>query len=369
VRKERVMALIDIYRNNIQRKRSELAKLSHDKSNESKRVADAHKKYISAQKSISSTTSQSTLKSKMSEMARAQEDISKANTRIADIDKKIAQKEMDIACEEKRVRTEEAQIERKRQADESKRLEASKREIRSINSALSQQSRIQSILTTEQENMQRAIQELQQLPEKIIVLFMASNPTDTPQLRLDEEVRSIQETIRKSEHRDSVSLHSRWAVRASDILQAINEENPTIIHFSGHGRDTGELVLQNPDGSRKLVSKEAITQAISTVSEGVRMVFFNACFSAEQADEITNHIEAAIGMTVSIGDEAACVFASQFYSSIGFGLSLEKAFLQAKAALMLEGIPEENTPELFVRDGLEAKNIYIVKPSAIMLDT
>ena len=216
-----------------------------------------------------------------------------------------------------------------------------------------------------QEDIQRAIQELQRLPEKITVLFMASNPTGTAQLRLDEEVRSIQEMIRKSDHRDSVDFRSRWAVRASDILQAINEENPTIIHFSGHGADTGELVLQNPDGSMKFIIKEAISQAISTVSDTVRLVFFNACFSAFQADEITKHIEAAIGMTVSISDDAARVFAAQFYSAIGFGLSLQKSFAQAQAALMLEGISEENTPQLFLRDDVDADSIYIVKPSNI----
>ena len=54
-----------------------------------------------------------------------------------------------------------------------------------------------------------------------------------------------------------------------------------------------------------------------------------------------DHVDVAIGMNTSIGDEAALVFASQFYSSIGFGKSIKTAFDQAKAALMLEGIPEK----------------------------
>ena len=66
-------------------------------------------------------------------------------------------------------------------------------------------------------------------------------------------------------------------------------------------------------------------------------------------------------MMDSIGDEAACTFAEQFYSSIGFGHSLQKAFSQAKAALMLEGIPEEKTPQLYVKDGLDADSIYLVR--------
>ena len=189
---------------------------------------------------------------------------------------------------------------------------------------------------------------------------MASNPIDQTSLRLDKEARDIQEKIRKSEYRDSIVFESRWATRTIDILQAINETNPTIVHFSGHGADTGELVLENVDGSTKLVSKEAVTAAISTASDTIKLVLFNACFSQSQAENIVQNIASAIGMSIEIGDEAACVFAANFYSSIGFGHSLQKAFNQAKAALLLEGIPEDSTPQLFVQDGLSANELYFV---------
>ena len=68
-------------------------------------------------------------------------------------------------------------------------------------------------------------------------------------------------------------------------------------------------------------------------------------------------------MKTSIGDEAARIFASQFYSSIGFGLSVKKAFDQAKSLLMMEGIPEEDTPELFTQGSVDAEELIIVNPS------
>lgn len=77
---------------------------------------------------------------------------------------------------------------------------------------------------------------------------MTSNPINVPSLRMDEEAREIGEMIRKSEYRDSVSFVTKWAVRPQGVLQAINEENPTIIHFSGHGSKEDELVFQNPRG-------------------------------------------------------------------------------------------------------------------------
>ena len=213
-----------------------------------------------------------------------------------------------------------------------------------------------------QQQMQNDINKLLAIPQKITVLFMASNPYGTTQLRVDEEARAIQEKIRLSEYRDSVNFESRWATRSSDIFQAINETNPTIIHFSGHGADTGDLVLQNPDGSIKLVKKEAITQAMATVSETIRLVVFNTCFSENQAKSVVANIEAAIGMAESISDDAARIFAAQLYSAIGFGKSLSTAFNQARAQLLLEGVEEENIPKLYTREDINVDEMILVQP-------
>lgn len=206
----------------------------------------------------------------------------------------------------------------------------------------------------------RTLEELKNLPKEITVLFIASNPLDAPQLRLDEEARSIQEMIRKSEHRDSVSFETRWATRALDVIQAINEENPAIIHFSGHGSYDDEIVFQDNQGNAKPISKEAIVQTLMSTSDAIKLVFFNTCFSYGQAQEVVQHVDAAVGVTTTIGDVAARVFAAQFYSAIEFGLSIKQAFEQGKVALMLEG--EEDTPELYVKDGLNPNELIIVKP-------
>ena len=352
------MALIDTYRNNISRKRSELAKLSQDRAKESPKIANQQQKIVSAKRAISSTKSESTIKSRLNDIKRAEEEIAKINKKIADFDTKIAKKDKEIADEERKYRQEE-QKELKKKTDAAKKQEAeSKKVLKSIDNTLRTHEQTQrNIFTT--------LSELQKIPEKIIVLFLASNPDGTGKLRLDEEARDILEKIRLSEYRNSVEFITRWAVRTSDILQAINETNPTVIHFSGHGTDTDELVLQNTDGSPKFVSKEAIVQVISTVSDNVRLVFFNTCFSFGQAEAVIKHVDAAIGMVTSVGDEAAKIFASYFYSSIGFGKSLDISFRQAQAAMMLEGITGEDTPQLYIKDGLTAEDIILVRPPSI----
>jgi hypothetical protein len=55
------------------------------------------------------------------------------------------------------------------------------------------------------------------------------------------------------------------------------------------------------------------------------------------------------------------IFAASFYRALGFGRSVQEAFDQGKVALLLEGIPEEHTPELLVRAGVNASHMFLVE--------
>ena len=74
---------------------------------------------------------------------------------------------------------------------------------------------------------------------------------------------------------------------------------------------------------------------------------------------VVQYVDTAAGMSISIGDKVACVFAIQFYSAIGFGHSLQIAFRQAIAQLTLEGIKE--TPKTVCPKGLDANDIELVQ--------
>jgi hypothetical protein len=207
----------------------------------------------------------------------------------------------------------------------------------------------------------------------IKILFIAANPfepvafhsgssawlTHMP-LGLDHEYREIQQKLRASEYRDDIHLVSRWAARPDDLLQALNEERPQIVHFSGHGSDVNELVLSDDAGRPKVVSKSAIESLFRTTKGYVRAVVLNACFSRGQAAAIVKSVDCAVGMKREIGDKAAIVFSASFYRAIGFGCSVKEAFEQGQTALELEGIPEASTPKLLCRVGVEPARLKLV---------
>lgn len=338
--------MIDTYRNNVARKRDEVARLTEQKAKEYAKIASINNKVQSAARQMNSSKILTTINNRRKEICKHQEDIAKVEKKISDFESKIAKKNRELQTEQKKLSSEELKEAKRLQKQQENFQRDQARAFNSVSITLSEHS--------------EAISTLQELPDEITVLFFASNPRDQVQLSLDEEVRSIKEMISKSRHRDVVKFESCWAVRPGDILQYINQYQPTIVHFSGHGSSNDELVLMDNNSNTKLVSLDAIVQAMSVANDNLRLVFFNTCHSKNQAHSVVEYIECAIGMNTAITDEAAQIFAAQLYSSIGFGLSLDKAFNQAKAALMLEGITEEQTPTLFVKSGHDANAIYIV---------
>lgn len=195
------------------------------------------------------------------------------------------------------------------------------------------------------------------------ILFLAASPDGEQKLALDVEARQIREKIRAAEHRDTLVFRSEWAVRPDDLLQYLNEYRPQAVHFSGHG-SSSELILNDENGHPKPVSREALRRLFGLHRESVRLVVLNACFSQAQAQAIVEEIDCAIGMKRAIGDEAAIVFAAAFYRKLGFGDSVAKAFEEGRVALMLQGIPEESTPQLLVRSGVDANRVFLAGPAA-----
>ncbi|GEM_PF-6400098 len=194
---------------------------------------------------------------------------------------------------------------------------------------------------------------------KTKILFLAANPNGTNALALDQECREIEEKLRASARRENIEFHTKWAVRPKDLLQYLNECRAEIIHFSGHGSATDELILADAADKAKPVSKAALKQLFTTFKDNIRVVVLNACYSHPQAEAITEVIDCAVGMSKSIGDRAAIVFAAAFYQAIGFGRSVRFAFDAGKTALLLEGIPEDQTPKLVVRRGVNADEIIL----------
>jgi hypothetical protein len=157
------------------------------------------------------------------------------------------------------------------------------------------------------------------------ILILSANPEDTARLRLDEEVREINEGLQRSRNRDRFTIYQQWAVRLRDLRRAMLDYEPRIVHFCGHGEING-LMVENDDGEAVLVNSEALAGLFELFTTQVECVILNACYSESQAESINEHIKYVIGMRKEIQDRAAIEFAVGFYDALGAGRTVEEAF-------------------------------------------
>lgn len=197
------------------------------------------------------------------------------------------------------------------------------------------------------------------MPGPIKILFLSSNPKNISRIRLDQEIREVDERIQLGKCRDQFELISHFAVRPRDIARALLRHQPHVLHFSGHGSPTEGIVLEDSNGQTKLVSAEALAKLLAVIKDNLRVVLLNACFSGLQAGGITKVTDCAIGMQKKIGDQSAIVFSASFYEGLAHGRSVQEAFDLGVVGLMMEGIPEETTPALLVKKGIKAAEIYL----------
>lgn len=176
------------------------------------------------------------------------------------------------------------------------------------------------------------------------ILTVAANPKTTPHLRLDQEVRAIDEGLKRSRNRDQFGLGSKWAVQTDDLRRALLDEEPCYVHFCGHGAGEEGILLEDELGYPKFVKAEALANLFKLFSNQIECVILNACYSEVQAEAISQHIKYVIGMKQAVGDQTAIKFTTGFYDAIGAGRTIEDAFEFGKNAIGLESLPGELIP-------------------------
>jgi hypothetical protein len=193
-----------------------------------------------------------------------------------------------------------------------------------------------------------------------LLLFVSAGPEDEGRLRLNAEHRDIRSRIRSSSVRDQVVIELVGAARVTDLIDELNRTRPTILHIAGHGGATG-IVLEDEHGMAAAISTDQLSRLIATADNSLRLVVMNTCESANQAQPMVKTVDAAIGMTKAVGDDAARIFSAQLYSSLAEGVALDRAFEQAKLQISLAGLPEDTIPALYVRSGVDPSGLVFTR--------
>lgn len=197
------------------------------------------------------------------------------------------------------------------------------------------------------------------LPEGVTILLFASEPHDKERIDLGAEIREIMLEIRAARYRDRITLQPWLATEPLDLIPNINQYQPHMIQFSGHGSPDGLLMMGPPNRSQPLAADRLI-QMLKWSAENLRIVFFNICDSEEHARAAAKVVDGAIGMRGDMYDAPARTFAASLYSGLAYGKSLKHAFYQACAAI--GDRPDRTVPQLFFRAGMDPHEIVLARP-------
>lgn len=138
------------------------------------------------------------------------------------------------------------------------------------------------------------------------------------------------------------------------VLAALTEPTLDVLHYSGHafydgpGPDGSGLWCSSPTGPTKLLLVDIAQERITP-----RITFFNGCQSARLRNRtaaesarafaeffLRSGVEAYIGTTWPVADDAAASFATSVYAELAGGATLDAAVRSARQQLAVNGEPD-----------------------------
>jgi hypothetical protein len=364
------MARSDTLRSEIARAQARKATLTSDVAKSEKDAASsreaARKKRDQAQRAKSSSTLRSSLAAAEREDKRvvaAEGRISKARKDLAAVEKTIASKTTSLRTAEE---TERRNAENKQKQADSRRRQGERSHAREISRLSSPVAEV------------RYVEVRPPQPEILRVLYLTANPEATEEtvtmpdgseqrygtwLRVDQEVRQVRQALRGSKYRELVQVDHAPAATISDLLNGLNDHRPHIVHFSGHASPHG-LLMENEVGGEDGadVTFALLARVLGATDDPPRLLVMNACDSLAGADAVLQTVPAVIGMSDSIGDTSAIVFASAFYSAIASAQSLSTALEQAKVRVLASALDGSDLPELRTRENVDPASLILVTP-------
>jgi hypothetical protein len=166
-----------------------------------------------------------------------------------------------------------------------------------------------------------------------VALWLGASPAEVKPLELEEEIRDIQLAQAGLAGRLAVTAIS--VARPMDLYRELENREPAIVHFSGHGHTAG-LLFQDDSGKPRPLLAADLAEQFRLAGDSVRVAVLAACFADSYSDALWPYVDCVIAMRGKVGDTDARMFARELYRSLAKGDSVQTAFDRAMSVMRLE---------------------------------
>jgi hypothetical protein len=184
-------------------------------------------------------------------------------------------------------------------------------------------------------------------------------------LRIGKEFNTLRDLLADPALPVRLDLVSHLALGPEELLNVISTEKPAVVHFSGHGVEGGNLLMEGPGGDLVPLSHDLLAKVFRSVNSPpnhrlIRYVVLNACHSEPAAQAISESVDAVIGTQAQIADEAAIAFAREFYGTLAAGRPIGDAIALSKTQLQIEAEIRQASPGGFPGGNVYDPNLVVV---------
>ena len=176
----------------------------------------------------------------------------------------------------------------------------------------------------------------------IKILFVEANPSDTNALRTTQELRDLQKALKDARFGAGFEVIPMLAARGGDLLNALDEHQPHILHVAAHGDGDGLLLNHPSDERSELLTGDDLLRIVRThqdaATQRLHLVVMPDCYTAHLAEGLGDVVDAAVGMTDEVEDvPVQQVITPVFYRRLADGTTVANALAAVDAELRRRG--------------------------------
>lgn len=196
------------------------------------------------------------------------------------------------------------------------------------------------------------------------MLVAISSPEDYRELDVEREWRTLQDALQPLVARGAVIIDRLASASPSQLQAQLRQADYHIFHFIGHsifekGRQNGVLIFNDENGHGKALNGQMLGTLLAD-HPSLRLVVLNSCEGARTGIDdpfaglalslVQMGLPAVIAMQYEISDDAAILFAREFYRALADGYGVDAALGDARKAIFTNhNSVEWGTPVLFTR--------------------